>query len=155
MHISKCHTGCKVAQGGPRMLQTNRTMTYRKLVAKSRPLAPRWLSQLSIWLWLRSWSNGLWVQAPNQALHWQFRTWRLLQIRCLCFSLPLPCSHSFSVKNKRLQKKKKDTGFVLNHPWNWILTFSLPMSYLGKLFNFLNVHLCFSAKQWWHYRTFK
>ena len=31
---------------------------------------PGWLSRLSIWLWLRSWSRGSWVRAPCQALCW-------------------------------------------------------------------------------------
>ena len=33
--------------------------------------APGWLSQLSVWLWLRSWSHGLWVKALHWALCWQ------------------------------------------------------------------------------------
>ena len=35
--------------------------------------APGWLSQLSIWLQLRSWSRTPWVQTPYQALCWQLR----------------------------------------------------------------------------------
>ena len=55
---------------------------------------PRWLSQLSIRLQLRSWSPGLWVWVPCPALCWQFRAWSLLQILCLPLSLLLPCSLS-------------------------------------------------------------
>ena len=34
---------------------------------------PGWLSQLSIWLWLRSWSHSSWIQAPHRALCWHPR----------------------------------------------------------------------------------
>ena len=33
--------------------------------------APGWLSQLSLWLWLRLWSHGSWVWALRRALCWQ------------------------------------------------------------------------------------
>ena len=59
--------------------------------------APGWLSWLSIRLWLRSWSHGLWVGAPCQALCCQFRAWSLLQILWLALFLPLACSDSVSV----------------------------------------------------------
>ena len=64
--------------------------------------APGWLSQLGVWLWLRSWSHGLWVRAPRRALCWRLRAWSLLPILCLPLSLPLPCSCSVSLclKNK-------------------------------------------------------
>ena len=42
-----------------------------------------WLSLLSIWLQLRSWSHGPRVWALRQALCQQLRAWRLLQILCL------------------------------------------------------------------------
>ena len=58
--------------------------------------APGWLSQLSVWLWLRSWSHSPWVQAPCQALWWQLRAWSLLWILCLPLSLPLLRKHSIS-----------------------------------------------------------
>ena len=51
---------------------------------------PGWLSWLSVWLQLRSWSLGSWVQAPRWSLCWQLRTWSLLWI--LCFPLSLPNS---------------------------------------------------------------
>ena len=37
--------------------------------------APGWLSRLSIWLQLRSWSHSLWVRAPCWALCWQCGAW--------------------------------------------------------------------------------
>ena len=57
---------------------------------------PGWLSWLSIWPLLRSWSHSSWVQALHQALCWQLRAWSLLRILCLPLSLPLPCSCSVS-----------------------------------------------------------
>ena len=42
--------------------------------------APGWLSRLSVWLRLRSWSRGPWVRVPHQALCWQ-------RGACLGFSL--------------------------------------------------------------------
>ena len=57
--------------------------------------APWWLSWLSDWLQLRSWSHGLWVWAPRRTLCWQLRDWSLLRILCLPLSLSLPGSHSF------------------------------------------------------------
>ena len=44
---------------------------------------PGWLSQLSVWLWLRSWSQYSWVQAPHQA--------RCCQCRA-CFGSSVPLS---------------------------------------------------------------
>ena len=63
---------------------------------------PGWLSQLSIWLRLRSWSHVLWVRAPHQALYWQLRAWSLLQIQIPPLSLcPTPaCAQSLSVFQK-------------------------------------------------------
>ena len=63
---------------------------------------PGWLSSLGVWLRLRSWSRGPWVQAPHQALCWQLRVWSLLQILYLPLSLPLPssCCLSLTLKNK-------------------------------------------------------
>ena len=55
-----------------------------------------WLSQLRISLQLKSWSHGLWVQTPRQALCWQLRAWSLLQILSLSLSVRLP-SHSLSL----------------------------------------------------------
>ena len=47
---------------------------------------------------LRSWSPGLWVWAPSQALCWQLGAWSLLRIICLPLSPPLSCSWSVSPK---------------------------------------------------------
>ena len=67
---------------------------------------PGWLSQLSIWLQLRSWSLSLWVQAPLGALSWQLRVWNLLQILCLPLSLSLPhsCCLSLSLSLSNMNK---------------------------------------------------
>ena len=79
---------------------------------------PGWLSRLSVWLRLKSWSHGLWVQAPHRALYWQFRAWNLLLILCLPLSLfpspdCAPClSLSLSLKNKLTLKKR--TNMVLS-----------------------------------------
>ena len=64
--------------------------------------APEWLTQLSVWLWLRSWSHSLWVWAPRRGLCWQLGAWSLLWILCLPLSLPLPhlCSVSLTLRNK-------------------------------------------------------
>ena len=58
---------------------------------------PGCLSQLSVWLRIRSWSHSLWVPALHQALCWQLGAWSLLQILCLLLSLPLLCSCSVSL----------------------------------------------------------
>ena len=63
--------------------------------------APGWLSPLSAWLWLRSWSFSLWVRAPCRALCcWQLRARSLLQSLCFPLSLPLPHSCSVSLCQK-------------------------------------------------------
>ena len=69
--------------------------------------APGWLSRLSVWLRLRSWSHGSWVQAPHRALCWQLRAGSLLRILCLPLSLPLPAHALF------LSLKKKQTFKIL------------------------------------------
>ena len=53
-------------------------------------------------LQLRSWPHGSWVRAPHQALCWQLRTWSLLRVLCLLFSLHFPhsCPLFLSLKNK-------------------------------------------------------
>ena len=38
--------------------------------------APGWLGQLSVWLWLRSWSLSSWVQALHRAMCRQLRAWK-------------------------------------------------------------------------------
>ena len=58
----------------------------------------RWLSWLSIWLQLRSWSDSSWVWALCQALCRQLRAWSLLG-----FCLPVLClspACTLSLKNK-------------------------------------------------------
>ena len=68
--------------------------------------APGWLSWLSIWLRLRSWSCSSWVQAPHRAVCCQrragFRSSVLL-------SVPLPhlCALSFSLSKISLKKINK------------------------------------------------
>ena len=54
--------------------------------------SPQGLTQLDVWLQLRSWSHGSWVSSPRQALCWQLRVWSLLRILSLPVSLPLPYS---------------------------------------------------------------
>ena len=67
--------------------------------------APGWLSQLSIRLWLRSWSHSSWVWAPHRALCWQLRAWSPLWILCLPLSLLLPCLCSLSPSKQNKKKK--------------------------------------------------
>ena len=69
--------------------------------------APGWLSQLSVWLRLRSRSCGLWVRAPHWTLCWRLRAWSLLQILCLPRSLLLPHSYSVSLSLWKINIKKK------------------------------------------------
>ena len=66
--------------------------------------APGCLSQLSIRLQLRSWSHGLWVQAPHQALCWQLRVWSCFGF-CAWLSLCPSPVHALSLKNKCKKKK--------------------------------------------------
>ena len=54
-----------------------------------------WLSWLSVWLQLRSWSSSLWVWALCGALCWQLGAWSLFQI--LSVSLLHSCSVSLSL----------------------------------------------------------
>ena len=62
---------------------------------------PGWLSLLSFWLWLRSWSCSSWVRAPCWALCWRLRAWSLLRIlRLLSPPLPRLCSLSLSLSLK-------------------------------------------------------
>ena len=70
------------------------------------------VAQLSIWLWLRSWSHSWWVWAPRQALCWQLRAWSLLQI--LSPSVPLPCSCSVSVSLSKMNKHFKILSYISN-----------------------------------------
>ena len=72
----------------------NTEMSYVALSLVNKDLirgAPGWLSCLGVRLQLRSWSRGLWVWTPHQALCWRFRAWSLLRVVCLPLSLPLPC----------------------------------------------------------------
>ena len=69
---------------------------------------PGWLSLLSTWLWLGSWSHGPWAWAPRQALCWQLGAWSLLRILCLHLSLCPSPAHALSLclKNKQTLKKR-------------------------------------------------
>ena len=61
--------------------------------------APGWLSQLSVRLWFRSWSLGLWIPAPHQAPHCWCGA-------CLGFSLCLPlCPFPFALSVSQNRKK--------------------------------------------------
>ena len=87
---------------------------------------PGWLSRLSVWLLLRSWSQGLWVRGPHQALcWWQLRTWSLLLILfflsapslvILCPSLFLTLSQKYTLK-KIFFRTTRDTVFFLSMWW--------------------------------------
>ena len=84
---------------------------------------PEWLSQLSVWLRLRSWSHGSWVQAPRQVLCWQLRAWSLLQVLCLLLSAPplLTLCLSCCLKNKQTFKKiKKNTCLQGRRKGKWL-----------------------------------
>ena len=63
---------------------------------------PGWLSQLSIWLWHRTWSHSSCVRAWRLALCWQLRAWSLSQILSLPLSLSLCPSpiHALSLSQK-------------------------------------------------------
>ena len=63
-----------------------------------------WFSQLSIWLWLRSWSHDSWVRAPRRSLRWQLSAWSLLQI-CVTLSISSPPLLSLSLKTKQTFSK--------------------------------------------------
>ena len=93
---------------------------------------PGWLSWLSIWLWLRSWSRDLWVQAPRPALCWQLRAWNLLQILGLPLSAP-PHSSSVclprSLKNKWTLKHFLKNLFVTSY---WPLAYPVIVSSIRK-----------------------
>ena len=66
---------------------------------------PGWLSRLSVWLQLRSWSHGPWVWAPHRALCWQCRAWSLFQILCLPLSLWPSPTHALSLSVSKINKK--------------------------------------------------
>ena len=88
-----------------------------------------WLSRSSGQLRLRSWSPGLWVWAPRQALYWQLGAWSLLWILCLPLFLALPRSRSVSVFQKWINVKKifvlinKYTYTNKFNPslWRWVI----------------------------------
>ena len=70
---------------------------------------PGWLSQLSVWFQLRSWSHSSWVQALCWALCWWLRAWSLLCIVCHPLSLslcPFP-THSLSLSQIKINIKIK------------------------------------------------
>ena len=65
------------------------------------PLGERgWLSRLSLWLRLGSWSCHSWVWASRLALCWQLRAWRLFQILCLPLSALPPFMLCLSLSQK-------------------------------------------------------
>ena len=68
---------------------------------------PGWLSWLNVQLQLRSWSCGLWVGTPCQALCWQLRTWNMLQILCLPLCPSRTHVLSLSVPQKWIKCLKK------------------------------------------------
>ena len=65
--------------------------------------ASGWLIWLLIQLWLRSWSLGLWVQAPHQAFCYQCRACFTSSV-FHSFFCPLPCSSSLSLSLSLSQK---------------------------------------------------
>ena len=84
---SSCMVGKKINMGRPQGIKAVwvQTLTFWR--------ATGWLSQLSIWLWLRLWSRG-----PGIVLHWA-----PCSAGSLLVSLPLPwllllCSLSLSLK---------------------------------------------------------
>ena len=81
--------------------------------------APGWLSQLSVWLRLRSWSPCLWVRAPRRALWWQLRAWSLFQILCLILSLPLPHLFPVFLCLSRINKCKRKLKKNCHRLWVW------------------------------------
>ena len=60
-----------------KVLETKRwTKTYHVNTNQEKVgIRGTWLAQLSIELWLRPWSPGLWVWAPSWALCWWCRAW--------------------------------------------------------------------------------
>ena len=60
---------------------------------------PGWLSQLGVWLQLRSRSHSLWVQAPHGVLCWQ-------RGACLEFCLPFCPSSAYSLSLSKINIKK-------------------------------------------------
>ena len=64
--------------------------------------APGWLSRLNVWLWLRSWSCGSWVETPYQVLCWQLSlqpAWDCVSPSLsLCPSPSLSLSFSLKIK---------------------------------------------------------
>ena len=92
------HGGRSQSGGWGRAL--SQQLPQRKNNIKIRAGAPGWLSCLSVWLWLRSWSHSLWVWVPHRALSWQLRTRSLLQILCLPLSAFPVHTVTLSLKNK-------------------------------------------------------
>ena len=86
-----------------RSLSLSLSLSQIYINIKKNKGAPGWLSRLSIWIRLRSWSHSSWVQALRGAQWWQLRAWSLLQILCLsaarCPTPPRLCL-CLSLKNK-------------------------------------------------------
>ena len=96
-------------------LSANKSCHKNKCMA-----APGWLSQLNVWLQLRSWSRGSWVWALRWALCWQLRGCSLRWILCLPLLLPLSLSRTLSLSkiNKHLKKlKTKQTNTHKSMCW--------------------------------------
>ena len=72
---------------------------------------------LSVQLWLRSWSHGLWLRAPHQVLCWQLRAWRLLRS---CGSLSGPPLLTRCLSLSKINKYEKNNIC----PFECILYFS-------------------------------
>ena len=88
-------------------------LQYLSLKKYSFMGVPGRLSRLSVRLQLRSWSHGLWIRAPRQALCRQLRAWSLLLILGLPLSLLLPHPHFVSLCLSKISKCKKK--FFLNN----------------------------------------
>ena len=71
------------------------SLKSKKKKKKKKMGAPGWPSRLSIRLWLRSWSHGLWVRALRRALCWQVGSLEPASDSVSpSLSLPLPGSSS-------------------------------------------------------------
>ena len=77
------------------------TMEYYSNKSKMPLGVPGWLSQLSSWLWFRSWSWGLWVWAPHQACCCQHRVC-LRSSALLSLLLPHLCTCSLTLSLSKI-----------------------------------------------------
>ena len=128
-------------------------LTYLHLNFKKRRGAPGWLSQLSVWLWLRSWSHSSWVQVPRWALCWWLRACSLLQILCLPLSLLLSRSCSvFLCLSKKIFFKSSFTEPITAAKGDGVVWWRrLTRGHPGSGGNFFNPtwsHRADNEKQW-------